>query len=640
MSAIFGLCRLDGSPAQSDVVAMQRALQHWGQDGGLVWVEGPVGLGSCSRHITPESVFEKSSMQICAGTVSLIAAARIDNRAELCAAFGLDSIQSAVTSDTELVARAYERWGQDSVQRLLGDWSFVAYHHQSGRWFIARDHYGNTGLHYCHVGNRFTFASGIEGILALEGIPKKPNDLKIAEMMIVWMRDGSSTQYQDIMRLPPAHHLTFENGTLKLERHWKLEDTPTRRLRSSQEYVEGFQSVLRSAVRDRMRSRFPVASTLSAGLDSGAVTVLAAEAARERGQRLTAFTSVPVYEVDFPDPDRYTNEWDLARLTSEFAGNIDHVPVPADHLSPIAAMRRVTNILHEPSFAAGNNYWIQSMLERTRDQGFGVLLTGQVGNGAASFSGGSFVVWHALRHRQFGLAHHAFSSSVLAHGSVSKTWLAEMGLPSVLSFKTLIAALSGTRFDNPEWAVNTPISQALVKRVQLLEQIKKANWLAVELHRLSPRAQMMQALMPKSIPVGATWNGFSGAYGIDIRDPTMDKRLLEFCVGVPTKEFVGQGYSRFLMRRAMQGLLPKEVQWNVKRGVQASDLGKRLRQTAPEVNEAMLELKTQPNIGNYLDLYRLESVWQRIKDNTYEKMEAISLLRAISVGLFLRQFET
>ncbi len=335
-----------------------------------------MGLGLCSRQITPESVFEKSSYQICAGTVSLVAAARLDNRSELCTAFGLDSSQSAITSDLALIARAYERWGQDCVHRLLGDWSFAAVHHQTNRFFLARDHYGNTGLHYCQVGNHFAFASGIEGLLAIKGMPKKVNDQKIAQMLIVWLHDGSSTYYQDIMRLPPAHSLSFENGTLKLERYWQLENTPSLRLRSSQEYVECFLSIFRTAVHDRMRSRFPVATTLSSGLDSGAVTVLAAQAARERNERLTAFTSVPVHDLDFPDQARLDNEWDLAHLTSVFTGNIDHVPIPASQPTPIAAIRLATGILHEPPFAAANGYWIQSILEQTRASGFGVLLTG------------------------------------------------------------------------------------------------------------------------------------------------------------------------------------------------------------------------------------------------------------------------
>ncbi len=225
-------------------------------------------------------------------------------------------------------------------------------------------------------------------------------------------------------------------------------------------------------------------------------------------------------------------------------------------------------------------------------------------------------------------------------GSVFKTVLSEIVQPLVKSLKASSAFISGTRFDNPQWALHAHISCNLINRIQLLEQVKKANWLGGENQNLSsPRAQMFDLLQPRTMVVGAAWNSYSGAYGIEIRDPTMDKRLLEFCVGVPTEQFIGKGYSRFLMRRAMQGLLPKQVQWNVKKGVQAADLGERLRQTAPEVEAALLEIKLQPNVGNYLDLNRLESTWQRLKHHNPEKLDANSLLRAISMGLFLLQFE-
>jgi asparagine synthase (glutamine-hydrolysing) len=149
MSAIFGIFNLDGKPVKlENLERMQQAMAYWGPDGSGVWCEGPVGLGHLMLHNTPESLYETLPLQSETGELILTAGARLDNRDELFRVLKVSPSERASLPDSALILRAYQKWGADCPTHLLGDWAFALWDARHRRLFIARDHYGNTGLYY------------------------------------------------------------------------------------------------------------------------------------------------------------------------------------------------------------------------------------------------------------------------------------------------------------------------------------------------------------------------------------------------------------------------------------------------------------------------------------------------------------
>ena len=212
MSAIFGILNLDDRLADIEKLQrMQTSMSYWGPDGNYLWHEDSAGLGLLQLFNTPESLNEKFPLFDSERGLVFISSSRIDNRNELCKLLNISNERKSTITDAELIFIAYRKWEKECVHHLLGDWSFAVWHKIEKKLFIARDHYGVGGLYYYMGKKFFVFSSSLKGILALPQVPKKLNELKLAQILVSWPGDGIQTCYSDILRLPPAHYLTVSN---------------------------------------------------------------------------------------------------------------------------------------------------------------------------------------------------------------------------------------------------------------------------------------------------------------------------------------------------------------------------------------------------------------------------------------------
>jgi asparagine synthase (glutamine-hydrolysing) len=124
-----------------------------------------------------------------------------------------------------------------------------------------------------------------------------------------------------------------------------------------------------------------------------------------------------------------------------------------------------------------------------------------------------------------------------------------------------------------------------------------------------------------------------------VRDPTTDVRLLEFCFGIPDEIHTRNGGERMLVRQAMEGLLPAEVQWNTIRGRQAADVALRLLDHQDEMRVALHQLESTPIVAEYLDLATLRAAWQTLQSGVspHTTRQANLLMRGIMAGQHLQR---
>ncbi len=624
MSGIFGIFHRDALPADRNILqTMQAKMAHWGTDGSSILLKGCTGFGQCRLISTPEGQYERLPLWDDVHNLAFTASARLDNRDELLQQIRFDQPLSRV-SDSEIIYQAYLKWGAECVRKIYGDWSFAIWDPHEHNFFLARDHYGNTSLFYSLTEKVFTFASDSASILALGLQPREMNELYLAQLLIAWPAYyGEQTIFKGLHRLPPAHTLTVSENWSVINNYWKMEDVSPIHLPKRADYIEPFLDLFEKSVDSCLRSpvvngaSLRVGAALSGGLDSSSISIIAANILKRSGGRLQAYTSIPVYSQSAGlYLKMFGDELPYAQSTARQAGNIDLCTIDAAHISPIQSIRHTLQVSNEPVHGAINLFWFQALQEKARQDSLRVLLTGQMGNYGLSWAGDklSQPLLYQLQNMRFA------------------SWVKDQ-LKKHLPVNILEEVRR--RRIPPDWYKSSSIHPDLAGRLNLME---------LRLHDPleNPRTalqQRFQMILPGRSFVGAFHAQFSAAFGLDVRDPSADVRLLEFTLSVPDQVFIDPetGLNRWLIRAAMKDRLPDDVRLNRKRGQQAADIIPRLRDCAAEVEEALSEIEQGPG-RLYVDVTNMRQVWNTIKIS--ETMEAAFkvqsvLTRGIMAGLWV-----
>ncbi len=643
MSAIFGYVLLVGRPLPPETAAaMARAMERWGPDGISTVSDGAGFLGAARLAVTPESLHEALPRRDEPGGLLFTAAARLDNREELCESFDIPGPERESVADGALALRAYRQWGEETPRHLYGDWSLAAWDGHRRTLFLARDRLGNTGLYYYHRPPLFAFASDPEALFAAGGIERRINETRIASYLtLAPLGDRDETCWADIRLLLSGHSMVVTPGAMNIRRYWEMNEAPAEGGRKDEEYVAGFLEHYRAAVKARLCSRRPVGVTLSAGLDSGSVTALAAQALKQVGRTLTAFTSVPLLPAAHLVPGALADEWPLAQAVSRRYDNIEHLAVDAASISPVAGIERVVGMTHAPQYAAVNEFWILAVHDAARERGLGVMLTGQLGNGGVSWSGGRDAIFWLFAAGKWDAGIKAMARWKKFHGRSWIRAIADNLVKPVLRpywKRGRRLLMPGT----PPWSDFGAIHPAFAARLGIRKAVKAAGFDPTFSRLIKPFEERRLTVVRNGTGVGPVWHMYGAAFGLEVRDPTADIRLLEYCLSVPAEQDTFGGGGRMLMRRAMEGLLPTEVQWNTVRGKQAADAALRLLRTPAEMHAVLARLAAHPGASRYLDLDLMRRVWRDLRAEATARTSHLAstiLLRGIMCGCFIEDAE-
>lgn len=567
---------------------------------------------------------------------SLLQEGRLYHRADLGSKLSLSPAVTAAATDHELTWQAWQKWGPECVQHLRGDWIFAVWNPSARRLFLAQAAFGNTALYYHCTPHAIFVGSSLKELLSYSEVPQRPNLLRVAQVVTSWPTDGTSTGYEGIYRLPPAHTLTAQDGKVTTQRYWFPENLPPLALRSEEEYTEAFLAVYDRAVLARLEGGRPVGGTMSGGLDSGSVCALAARELKRRGQRLPVFTSVPLHPVEYGRPRSFHDESSYVEANRAYLGNVDVHYIRAEEVSPLAAGRRMLELLDEPSHGPGNFYWIAALLGQAKAMGLGVLLTGQNGNGTVSYTGHPANAWSNLVTGEWGrLARNLPRSRAELWPALKRHWL----IPPLHAWQRWRKRQQPI---NPEsWQGYSALRPEFAHSLRLTEQMQESGHDPRFIFD-DRRAERLATLRLGYNVVGFIWSAIGKGYGIEARDPTMDEALVEFCLRVPEEQYCVRGQYRSLIRRAMKGLLPDVVRLNEKRGKQAEDLAYRIRATKGEWVEALAQLEKSSLAREALDLPRMRRLLDSLDAGiTREKTDQcmMVLTRGMMAGEFLRRFD-
>ncbi|MDD4921043.1 MAG: asparagine synthase-related protein [Bacteroidales bacterium] len=623
MSGIFGYINRDGNPvSQRALEKMHRIMTKWGPDGCNILSVGSVGFGQASLFTTPKSRFDHIPGRFQLpfsdkdGTIFFTAAGRLDNRKDLIRQLGIEDQQNSL-SDEELILQSYLKWGENCPIRIYGDWSFAVWNSKEHKLFLSRDHIGNTSIYYYIDSHTFAFASSRQALLDLDLAPIKMDELYLAQVLVAWPAyQGECTIHSPVKRLPPAHSLTITpDHRIDVRQYWHLEETRTLHLRRRMDYVDTFKEIFDEAVRCRLCSNTAIGASLSGGLDSGSVVSTAANFLKMENKSLLAFTSLPMQDTE----SKFGDEYQLTQATAKYAGNINLHKIMADTISPIQVLRRMLPIYNEPIHATGNLFWIQGIRTAALDYGCRVFLTGQMGNAGISWAGSFFSQPLAFQLRHFGLL------------GWSKEFAKQYMPVSIQRWRKYR--------DTQGWEHKLSLVHPdLLCRLNLKDRMLNDH----SLYPITPLEHRYGIIHAGRTIIGSQHAEIGAAWGIEVRDPTADVRLLDFALSVPDRFYMdsGTGMDRWLIREAMKERLPDEVRLNRRRIFQSGDLALRFRISANEVEIALDELSSGPAAA-FVNVSYLRNIWSVIRTGGGIKGSfryGFHLSRGIMAGLWINEF--
>ncbi|WP_379137815.1 asparagine synthase-related protein [Paenibacillus sp. sgz500958] len=606
------------------------------------WSDRHAHMGCGIRYNTPESRIERLPRSSDNLAYAITADAIIDNRAELMREFGIQPDVWPQITDSELILKAYEKWGHSCPSYLIGDFTFAIWEAGSKELYLARDAMGARTLYYTHAENRFAFCTVEKPLLGLFGSQPSLNENWMTDFLAIpgipQETQCVETVYQGIYQLPPAHYGVWNGMDFRTVRYWDpaLDIKPIR-YRTDEEYVEAFRRIFDEAVACRLRTTGETGILLSGGMDSTSIASTAAPMLSAQGQQLYGYTSIPLPDFKSSSGNSIYDETKEVELVKEAYSNLDVQFHSLESQSCLTDLDELVDIFEQPYKVFQNMTWYHPLLKKAAKNGCTVMLNGQWGNYSISY--GHFTV-HLLtlykKGKLLSVAREVSKSSKLAEASKKRMF--RQALTLVHSYHRQ------ERLDRQRKRDNNPFQHALVSPSKAKQRgtLERMEQMQIELRfdRLldyEEERKSRSSVLPLA-HIGAMETKLSLADGITIRDPSRDKRVYEFCLAIPPEQFVRNGQDRYLLRRAMEGRLPDPIRLNFRNmGRQGFDWLERLKPELPQMMDEAERLLANDQVAPFLNISRLRDDLDRMGSGDTFKPNARALWDII-VAIIMQRF--
>jgi asparagine synthase (glutamine-hydrolysing) len=545
MNGIGGIFNCDGAPVRpEDLEVLRRGLVHRGSGKASTWRESSIGFVRCGvEPITRED------------GLTITADARIDNREELLGLLSLPRSRADDFGDASLILAAYSRWGELCVDRLLGDFAFAIWDSRAQKLFCARDHFGVKPFCYHHQAQLFVFASEVRALVGLENVPCRINESRIGDYLLEYTEgfDTTSTFYQDVLRLPPAHVAVVTSTGMDIRRYWELDSNSKTGFGSDGEYVEAFLEAFGESVKSRMRGTESAACMLSGGLDSAAVAGIARDQLAQGGcGPLHVFSAVSKTSRDCPETTA------IEAIVS--GGGIQSHQLNTSQVNEFAP--RLSGLVGDTDDLFDHYIDLPHVLfGAARQAGFTVMLDGVDGDLVASQ--GADCVGGLVRSHKWAAAFDEAAGNVRVwryNSAFRQIFSACFGLFSPQIVESWRAIRHRRKFAGT--IKTTIIDEDFARRIDLAGRLKQHGESKRIMANKDFRARHAANLSHPNLAVALErYDRVAARCGVESRHPFLDKRLVELCLGWPWNKKNEHGWTKITVRRALTGIVPAEVCW-------------------------------------------------------------------------------
>lgn len=439
-------------------------------------------------------------------------------------------------SDTEVLIKAYDCWGEDCVKKFNGMWAFAIFDVKKNKLFCSRDRFGIKPFYYFSDKDKFIFASEIKPILEVEKINQVNLQVLLQFIAVNLTEQTNETFFQGINKLQASHNLIYDltDNTYYIYRYYDIEFNEKISKLTLEDSVRLFDKELERSVKIRLRSDVKIGSALSGGLDSSFMALKVSKIYKK--QKKEKFNVVSVGSKDPKNDESY-----YSKMVSE------HLNLNQDLIYPSRKefREKIIDVIisQEEPFGGLSIYMQNFLMEEANKLNIKVLLDGQ---------GADEILLGYSRYTAAYLRNHSFIKNL-------KFLLSVPGHYDISIFKGILYYLYFSVF--------------FVRKIRIIFRAKNIK----SVYRKQIDFTLMKNLTNsygnifKMQRTEIFWSQIpellrfedknSMAFGVETRLPFLDYKFVETCLSINSNFKIYDGWSKYILRKNMDGILPDEVTW-------------------------------------------------------------------------------
>ena len=648
MCGIAGLISL---AAERHIGAMLESIEHRGRDDEGVWSSAPLddagrraSLGHRRLAIIDTSKAGHQPMLSADGRYVLTFGGEIYNYRELREELKSKGHAFKTETDTEVLLNAFAEWGKECLPRLNGMFHFAVWDNRERALTLARDHVGIKPLYYFHepggAGGQpgsLIFGSEVKAILASGLVRRALDPVALNQFLTFLWTPDPNTLFQGIKTLPPAHVLTFQADEIKIAEWWDVSFDEIEEGRSEAWWQELTLETLDRVVKLEMVADVPLGSFLSGGIDSSGIVAMMKR--HSNGRRVSTYTvGIEAEDLRY---DIIPDDVEWARRVNQHLDTDYHEIM----LQPAVAelLPKLVYHLDEPVIDMAIPSYIVSQAARKTVR---VMLSGMGGDEvfagyprqlAMKIAGAFDPVPGMLRRPLFRILMKTLARTLPG------------GLPGRLTAPLRnakkFARSAGLDFEERYLGYGTYFTDDAKRQLYSDDLLDATSGMdAYAAHRryfarvanAAPLNRLLYVDLKTFLPCLnlMTTDKTSMAANLEVRVPFLNRQMIEFTARMPP-ELKLRGFKRkYILKRALEKLLPHEVVWRKKAGFGAP-IRSWLRGALRPLVDDLLSEETVRKRG----LFRPEEV-RRIVDRNVSGREDFNLqvFQLLNLELWQRQF--
>ncbi|MEM5829237.1 MAG: asparagine synthase (glutamine-hydrolyzing) [Candidatus Aenigmatarchaeota archaeon] len=436
-------------------------------------------------------------------------------------------------SDTETIVHAYEEWGVKCLEKLNGMFAFAIWDKRKRILFLARDRFGIKPLYYYLDGKKFIFASEIKAILQDKSIQIMPNEKSIYKFLVYGFNDDEEeTFFEGIKRLLPAHYMVVKKNDIKIKRYWKLKiGKRLKKFKNEDEIAEQLYNLLEDSIKKHLISEVPVGTCLSGGIDSSLIVCVINKLLKKNGNLTKVIgemqkTFSAVYDDKKIDERKYIEE------IIKFTGVEKNYTFPSSK-KLWKDLKKIVYFQDEPFL--GPSIYAQWEVMKLASKKVKVLLDGQGGD--EIFAG--YIPYYGIYFRNLLKEKKYFQ--------LLKEFLLSLDLTLPFVFKYF----SQKRVESE---IKKMLDENFVKKY---EKKVKNKWIGNDLAKFL-QLEITKTSLPRLLRYE---DRNSSAFSIEARVPFLDHRIVEFVFSLPISMRIKNGWTKYILRKAVKGIVPEKIRW-------------------------------------------------------------------------------